>query len=471
MTVIFTVLGLSLMVQVVNESNLSVHSEKEMQARNLAESGLIYFEKDILKHIKEESPSLEEINSFIEDYTKDVIGDDSTSEQAKITKVTKINEVENNIIEVHSLGKVDTVETILIGKYQLIDHVDIDDKTQELADFTKEGTVAIDFSKFSVLNIGLGGLLSLDLINVRGGDSRFYTVPDDDVVNVNVLGPILDISIGDGERFNTMEETPVIASRKGAITRLNILEGNNERAIVSVNLFNYGGENDTNVSINGYFESFVFLGLPVGAGYRDIDFQQFAVLGNANIQQDKKGIRKDNEDRRYFSFRDGLYVNRSLIIGDEQHARSNLGLAGEMVAMDDLGIINADIEVGAKDDGKYSIENPDGGSMDVYVHGDVHIRDSCIHLKEGYDFRIFTKGKIIFENKTDCSNYPGLYYAEGGVEFKTKGHNMTIDGTILADANKIKIDYEDKLTITGSQQNLIEENVSYDLIPRGREIQ
>lgn len=55
MTLVFIVLGLGLVTQVVTETNLSVQSEKKMQARNLAESGLVYFEEDVKNILKVKS--------------------------------------------------------------------------------------------------------------------------------------------------------------------------------------------------------------------------------------------------------------------------------------------------------------------------------------------------------------------------------------------------------------------------------
>lgn len=460
-TVIFTIIGLSLMTQVLTENRLSILSEEEMQARNLAESGLVYFEKDLKRELKN-CNTFDDVKDFITNkYSsgQEVISDENTSEKAIIERAET---TEEDTIKVYSKGIVNSVETTLIDEYELIPSVDIDEWTEELANF-QSGGVAVDFSKFNVASVSLGPLLNLDLINVKGSDSRYYTVPDDDVVNVNLIGPILDISIGDGERFNTMEELPVIASRSGIIAKLNIIEGSNDRAVVRVRLLNYKDVNDTNVLVNGYFQSFVLLGLPIGAGYRDIDFQRFAVLGNANLQQDKEGdiFRKDDDERRYFSFRDGLFVNRSLVFGDEQNEKGNIGLIGDMVAMNNFVITNVDLQIGKANDSKYQINTPEDGVLNVYVHGDVLIDDSCIHLQDSdYDFRIFTKGKITFKNNPDCSTYPGFYYAEEGIHFETKGHDMTIDGSVIGERT---VDNEDKLTITGTERNITEENVDFEL--------
>ena len=129
----------------------------------------------------------------------------------------------------------------------------------DIPDFTlNEEKAAPNFSNGSVLGLGLGPILNLDLLKLRGPEKQFYRVPDDEVINVGLLG-LIGISIGDGDRFNTVEGTPVIATRAGTLLGLNLL-GNKEQALVKINVLTYKNDDDTNVLINGSFTPFKLIG-------------------------------------------------------------------------------------------------------------------------------------------------------------------------------------------------------------------
>lgn len=433
---IMSVIGVSLLGSVIGE-NKRVHiTETEMQARYLAESGLTFFEKDFERFLTETKISnIGQVYHFLDSYNKEVTIDGVTDEKAKLSIVRT-----DNNIKVYSEGKVDEFERTLVGVYELTFDIDFEERTYELADFTKEDTAAIDFTKFNVLSLGLGNLLNLNLIKVKGSDHKFYSVPDDRVVDVGVLGPVLNINFGDGDRFKQMEQSPVLATRSSALLKLRLLGGNEEQAIVRVNVLDLREEADTNVLITGEFTPFSLLGIQF-RGYRDINFKKLAVLGNVIIQQKRTGILKDDAKPRYFSFREGLYVNRSLVIGDEKNKRkSNLGLNGDIVVMDNLLITDTDLQIKANKEAEKKYRKDTDYVTNIYVHSNAHIKDTCIEFKNKYDFRLYAKGKITFENRPCCNSpysnkgvFKGLLYSETGIEFITHGRPMEFHGAIIGD--------------------------------------
>ncbi|GGH75762.1 hypothetical protein GCM10010978_15940 [Compostibacillus humi] len=446
---LFSVLGMSVMAQVTTEKKLTVNTENRMQARYLAQSALTHFEKDFEKEFQKEDMSIEQ---FLEKYEMEdapiyVIGSEGEREQSIIVNVEK----EGSIISVESKGVANGTETTLEGIYELHFDVNFEEKEFELADFNKDDTVAVNFARNSVLSLGLGKLLSASLISSSGIDDKFYIVPNDSIIGLKLLGGLLELNLGDGDRFKLMENKRVIATRKGVLLNLNVL---NESA--RLNVLELNNPKDTNVLINGYYRTLNLLGLITVDGYRDIDFKKLAVLGNAMIKKEKE----DKAARRYFSFSEGLFVNRTMIIGDEKNRRrSSLGLIGEVVAVEDLLITDTDIIVSERNNSIYSGEN----NLDIYVHGNVKIRNSCVQLKnENYSFRIFTKGKITFENITGCKNgFPGFFYAEGGAEF--------IENGTLMNAQEGKVHGEVNL----DEYKIIDDAVSisnYRLVPKGRSI-
>lgn len=218
---------------------------------------------------------------------------------------------------------------------------------------------------------------------------------------------------------------------------MDLLDGN----VLNLDVIPTDTNFDVNVLINGKYQMYEVLwgildnpltrlllgpliNLLLGdkVGYQDIDFEKFAVLGNVVIQQDED----DDSNRRHFSFKEGLFVNRTLAIGGDKDHRSNLGLIGDMVAIENLAIANADIYVG---------ENSRGlKELNIYAHGNIHIKDSCITLKnDDYKFQIFTTGKIIFEDIWNCGDYPGYIYAEGGAEFIEAGTVINEQGKVFGE--------------------------------------
>ena len=134
------------------------------------------------------------------------------------------------------------------------------------------------------------------MLKSTGNNDRFYEVPDDKIVKVGLLN-LVNISIGDEDRFNTMEETPVIATREGTLLDANLL-GNDDLAAVKVNVLNYKTDSYTNVLINGHYKKGIkILGLTHEIdAYKDIDFKKLAVMGNSIIQQ----AQGDTVSRRFF---------------------------------------------------------------------------------------------------------------------------------------------------------------------------
>lgn len=476
MTLVFIVLGLGLVTQVVTETNLSVQSEKKMQARNLAESGLVYFEEDVKKYIESEERDINEIKEFIEGYHKDVIGTDDESEQAKIVEVTLSDNFEKDYtFFAVSLGKVDDdVKLTLVGEYKLgIDiNADFDEKRAELASFSNARGLPFNHNRLLGVSLLPEQLLNLDLIKWPSSSKKFIPVPADTLLDVNLLGGALRVPLLQGERFKTAEDSAILATQQTSILGVNLL-----KSTLSINLLTYEVEDPTNVLINGYYPGISILWglIEFNDGFKDIEFKKLAVLGSANFHR-----HKDDKSTypRYFSFRDGLYVYDSLYItAGEDGGRSSLGLAGEMLAHNGFLLSDTDLLVGSITNGKYAQaihEENRAGELSVYVYdGDVHIQNSCISIDEaqGYKFNILTKGNIVFENRPSCNEYPGFYYSEKTVEFKTGGHQMIIDGMVLAD--EILVDGK---PYTGEEENFEIRNnyhletVSYDLISKGREM-
>lgn len=343
----------------------------------------------------------------------------------------------------------------------------------KIADFTTEGTTAIDFAQKSIVGLNLY-LLNLDLIKFKDNSNKFYRVPDDEVVGLNLLEHVLNFSIGDGDRFETFEKNRIIATSQGSLLGLDFL-GSRHDAKVQLNLIKFKENTDTNVLIDGGFKAFELLGLQFD-GYRNIDFLKFAIMGNAVIQQDRDGldIAKDTDNLRRFSFKEGLFVNRSLLIGGQRNNGSSgnvkdyskLMLRGDMVTKENLEITNVDLTIGDSDTNENKLSSSEKAT-NIYVHGDANIYDSCIHLKNNnYNFGVFVKGKLTIENNDNCNEFPGIYYAEGGIDIKTHNKNMTINGGLIGDVN---VDYPDKLTINEREDLLPKIKVKNILLkPTGR---
>ena len=458
---VFSVLGMALMGNTVSETKRAEMTESDMQAQHLALNGLTYFETAFKAYIQK-TDSIN-IPSFLEQYQEWVpVGPESNPNEMQIR--AKLHLVDENNIEVWSKGTVGNVEKTFRGYYMLEYGMEANPGSliYKIPDFTNGG-LALNFSNKSVLSLGLSNILNLDLIQSQGSDSKFYQVPDEAVIKLGLLG-LININIGDGERFKTVEENPVIATRSGTLLGINLL-GSKEKALVNINLLNYKDDDDTNVLINGHYKQGIkLLGIPLEIDkYTDINFYKFAVMGNCLIQQDQ-GDRSDN--RRSFSFQEGLYVNKSLVIGGNEgtNNRSQLMLRGDMLIMENLMITGVDILF------DNSVQNEQ--SLSMYVEGDAKISNACISPKYdkngNHNLGLFVKGKLSIENNSGCNTYSGLYYAKGGIEIKTNGKPMIIKGGLIGD---VKIDNPDMLTILEEYPLLSEVKITdANLIPQGRAI-
>ena len=131
-------------------------------------------------------------------------------------------------------------------------------------------------------------------------------------------------------------------------------------------------------------------------------------------------VDKDNgnplpdSNRRCFTFQDGLYVNRSLVIGGEQDKKgaaknwndySKLMLRGDMVVMENLVITDADVQIGDRDKNETSLTK-DEYFTSIYVQGNAEIKNACVKTKsENYGLGLFVKGKLTIENNTECNTF------------------------------------------------------------------
>ena len=282
----------------------------------------------------------------------------------------------------------------------------------------------------------------------------------------------MKITIPESEPFGTMEKNDVIATRKGQILGLELFKKKNvddlPSSLLDLDVINLKEEYDTNVIMNGYYEIFKldissltgsldwlleWLGvnklleyLKISAhGYDDIDFQKLAVIGNLYIQQDKKSSKgllntgSDDEEERRFTFKNGLFVNKSLIIGGDQGGDySKLLLRGDMVVMENLVITDTDLTFGDEQTNEISFKSADDYVSNIYAHGEAQIKNACIKEKnENYDFRLFTKGKLDFANnntiESKCRTFDGLYLSEDKIVLNTHGKPMTINGAVFGD--------------------------------------
>ena len=225
---VFSILGVALMGNTVNETKQTEMTESEMQAQHLALNGLTYFETAFKANI-EKTDSLS-TTDFLKQYQDWVpVGDESNPDEMQIK--AKLHLVDEKNIEVWSKGTVGNTEKIFKGYYML----DYEMKAEpgspiyDIPDFTLSGATALNFGSGEILGLGLGPILNLDLLKLRGSNKLFYRVPDDELIKVGLLG-LIGISIGDGDRFKTVETKPVIATRAGTVLGLNLL-GDKEKAV------------------------------------------------------------------------------------------------------------------------------------------------------------------------------------------------------------------------------------------------
>lgn len=476
---VFSVLGMALMGNAVSETKRTEITESDMQAQHLALNGLTYFETAFEAYI--EKTNFTNIPSFLGQYQDWVpVGPESNPNEMQIK--AKLHLVDENNIEVWSKGTVGNAEKTFIGYYKLEYGMETKPGSPiyEIPDFTNGG-LALNFSNRSVLSLGLSNILNLNLLQSHGTDSKFYRVPDEGAIKLGLLD-LININIGDDERFRTVEENSVIATRSSTLLGLNLL-GNQEKALVKINVLNYKDDDDTNVLINGGYTPISLLGgLLQYNKYLDIDFKKLAVMGNCLIQQDRDGTPGFNEEddygRRRFTFQEGLYVNQSLVIGGPQdrdgfaegwYAYSKLMLRGDMLVRKNLVITDVDLQIGDSNDNEQRLTKDDYFSS-MYVQGDAEINNACLKTKNSnYNLGLFVKGKLTLENNTECSTFPGLYNAEGGIEIKTNGKPMIIKGGLIGD---VKVDNPDMLTIIEEYPLLPEVKITdVNLIPQGRAIE
>ncbi|WP_071395928.1 hypothetical protein [Bacillus tuaregi] len=480
---IFSVLGISLIGNVVGQSKRVQQTETHVQERNLVRDGLTYFEADFKQTVdkftkKLDAPTIEDLKIYFHKYEKwvavtdeveiMVIPPDILKDGNSPQKYTQ-GSLERKKFQVKSREKKGAKKDVLVGNYELDFDINFDEPTYHLADFQKEG-VAIDLTKKDIIGLDIW-LLDLGLINLRGNNDRFHQLPSDEIIGIDLLHSVLGLSIGDGDRFKTMEKRQVVLTRKGELLNLGLIG-----KLLNVNLLNFRDEPDSNVNINGYFGILELLGLDLIKDFRDINFKKLAVVGNALIQQDKRdytcktllGIACWSERKpnlRSFNFQEGLYVNKSLIIGATKNHISKLKLGGDMVAMDTLNITDVDLQI---------------NHSNVYVHGDspsttqpeettnppvALIKNACITSNDK-DFHLFSKGKISLENNSRCNTFDGLFYSEDIIEINTKGQDITINGELIGE---VKVIGGGKLTINRDPNyydDVIFENIT--LAPLGR---
>ncbi len=484
--IVFSVLGFALMGNVIGENKRTNTTESNMQTRYLAESGLTYFENDFKRFIATNLNSitltgfpvylqtnfLEKIRNVNESY-KTGITVDSDSDDInvkaelidgdqieKITSDGRVNAKEK-IIKVTSTSKIGTSVETLIGYYQPTYSMDIDGPTYPFPHF-ESGDLAVDFANEELLGVKLLNLLGLKLIDFSS-ENKFYRVPINNIIGVDLLKNLIKIDYSNASKFRTMNDNRVIATRQDSLLGASVLKGKNTALLrLDVNLSDFNNEQKkTNVLIDGSYETGIkipilgdLLGL-YSMNYSDINFLKLAVSGNAIIQQDRVGDKywgllsgnmytyDTATAPRTFTFTEGLFVNKSLVIGGKDdntdnkepyHGASNLRLSGNMVAMENLEINNVDLNIG------------NSGSGDtIYVHQNANINNACIN-KEGTStnkFRLLAKGNITLENNTSCSEFKGLFYSEKDIVIKTNNQPMTIKGALIGN---VKVDYPDKLT-------------------------
>lgn len=450
---VFSVLGMAVMGNVVNENKRVHATESHVQARYLAENGLTYFETDFKIFIVSANLNVKKHSdistilkvNFLNRYQNYVSVGESPDETKIKAEIIKENGGKEDVIKVTSIGKANSTEKKLIGYYKVDFFVDFIGPTNKIADFSGGGK-AIDFSNTGLASLNLLNLLDVDLVKPAGSDHDFYPVPTEDVLSVKLLGNFLNVGFGN-KPFETMEKYRVIAT-----TESTLLNGSLVNNVVSISVNNYPNVDDTNVLINGLVNSFTVAGTPYSKGYQDINFKKLAVMGNAVIQQDRP---HDTAAPRGFSFNEGLFVNKSLVIGRSSGGIGNLWLQGDMVAMGNLWIKDVDLLMGEKNNDKA-----------IYVHGDVVIENACINeVPDSYEFRLFAKGKITIKSNPHCQKNNVVLYAEKGIHIITNNQDITIKGGLMGN---ISVDNPNKLKFIEDPQYLDNVNLSFKLTRKGR---
>lgn len=443
---IFSVIGISLLSNVVGENKRVNKTETDTHARNIARDGLVHFGTSFKKYVEKNSPDSLNLNSF-NLFTDEYLNANDAGNGLMITEI-KINSNNPNIVEVTSLGSKNASEKILNGYYELDFDIDFNSRTAPLKKF-QSGTTK-DFSN-KLLGASLGGLANLFVLKLPGDSNQYYAVPDSNILSGGLL------TLGSGS-FNDYQKKEVVAVREGGILGADLVAGLIDLSVIPIN-----SEKETNVLINGAYTGLGLLGITIFGGYKDIEFKKFAVTGSALIEQ-------KSSDKRTFTFDNGLYAGKTLNIGSSiqnpgTDKNSKLDLYGDYDGDGNGGMTAKNLVINNAE--LYA-------QSDIYVEGDATIKNSCINSKDtNLGFRLFVQGKLTIENNaidSNCNTFNGLFYAENGIDVKTNNKSMIINGGLIGhltvDGGN---DPNNKLTINPKPEFLQEIKVNHiKLIPQGR---
>ncbi len=298
---IFSVLGVSLLGNVVGGSKRVDKTDDNVQERNLARDGLTYFEADFKKYIEDHAPnSINLYEDFLLPYLagkKVPIKDGSISKDLMITAYIENpnvitmteNEKSKKLDSFEIKVEIEEVEGSLqkfkplVGYYTIDIDVDLHTPTFELANFEggKELDVSqallklnvLDLQKLKALNLhlldnllNLDQTLTLNLLSIPGENEDYYPIPDDKLVggvlNTGGLNLLGTINVLEGNSFDYLKEEKVIAVRKGSVLKANVNLGVLQDLgldldpKVYLNLLEHNEadeDNYTNILLNGSF--------------------------------------------------------------------------------------------------------------------------------------------------------------------------------------------------------------------------
>lgn len=498
---VFSVIGLAVLSSVVGESKRVEKTESNVQVRNLAADGLIYFEDQFKTIINQNKPLSWEVLKTKVETTPAFQGQPIPNVDGEVTLNVKLpnrDDVKNkDIVEVISHGKNDSGEDEKIIGYYKLDFHHKTDAPRVISTFGPEGEmVNFQDGSGSILTTELLNLIDIGLVETTWFDNKYYPVPQDASPGVglnllfNVLGIKLDV-VGlltglldpfdfiKDNKFQYMEKKPVIATREGSVLGAELLKVKN-KDLLSVSLIDFQDKADTNVIINGFYDtiSVKLLGvLPIDiyAGYQDINFYKLGVMGNVVIQQTRKSLNSengisiwvDNKIPRSFYFKYGLYVNNSLVIGGIQgigndkepamnlkdYSRLKLDSDVGIAVMDNLVIQDADLDI----------------NTNLYVDGKTKIKNSCINQnKERSNFHLYSK-RIVLESNPNCNKFDGYFYGEDGITIMVNDNrDMIINGELIGNVTiKRKSGATGKVIFNSRSYNDVKYN-NINLVPQAR---